>query len=94
MSALGVRCTHPQSVFDVALSVDKLKGADGTALRRLYAFTSGTARCRVGTGLSKKYAMEADNIQLVVSITNKATLEQAWCACVCVCTEGGMDLDV
>ncbi|EFJ45930.1 hypothetical protein VOLCADRAFT_93650 [Volvox carteri f. nagariensis] len=78
MSPVGVRCAQLQSVFDVALNVESLTGSGATALRRLYAFTAGTARCRVGPELSQKYGVESDNAQLVVSITNKATLEQAW----------------
>ncbi|GLI67736.1 hypothetical protein VaNZ11_011938 [Volvox africanus] len=78
MIPLSVRCVQLHSVFEVAQTVDSLVGSGAAALRRLYAFTAGTARCRVGPELSRKYGMEPDNAQLVVSITNTATLEQAW----------------
>jgi hypothetical protein len=80
MRPSAVQSTALQSVFDVASNVEALTGPGAAALRRLYAFTAGTARCRVGPQLGEKYGMEADNEQLVVSITNRATLEQAWCA--------------
>ncbi|GFR50092.1 hypothetical protein Agub_g12237 [Astrephomene gubernaculifera] len=84
MSPLGVRCLQkhvdiavPQTIFDVALASDKMTGPN-VPLQRLFRFTAGTARCRVGPELSKKYNMQSDNTQLVVSVTNQATLEQAW----------------
>ncbi len=67
------------SVFDVAQRAASLTGPEADALRRLYSFTVGTARCTVGAELGAKYKMALDNQQEVVSVTNVLTQEQTWC---------------
>lgn len=60
IAARGVHVPHrplPALCSDVA----RLRGADGDAFSRLYAVSSGLARCSVSPELSKKYAMEEDN---------------------------------
>lgn len=67
------------SVFKVAQQAASLTGPEADALRRLYSFTIGTARCTVGAELGAKYNMAVDNQQEVVSVTNVLTQEQTWC---------------
>ncbi|PNH05460.1 hypothetical protein TSOC_008285, partial [Tetrabaena socialis] len=71
----------PRSIFDVAqraVAGQLPEGPGARALDRLYDFTVGTARCSVGPLLAEKYGMEPDNMQLVVSVTNRITFEQTW----------------
>lgn len=66
------------NIFDLARSVTRLSGADAQALQTLYHITASTAACRVGPELATKYNVDEHNRQLVVCITNRATLEQAY----------------
>uniref|UniRef100_A0A383VL33 Galactose-1-phosphate uridyl transferase N-terminal domain-containing protein n=1 Tax=Tetradesmus obliquus TaxID=3088 RepID=A0A383VL33_TETOB len=70
--------TQFRSVFDLAQNYDSLSGHNARCLQRIFQITGKTASCRVGPELSAKYNVQQDNQQLVVSLTNRYTLEQTW----------------
>lgn len=75
MSAVErIRDPSMTNIFDVAEQCQRLSGAGGDALRRLYTITMGTARCDVGAELATKYSMAQNNEQHVVSVTNNVSI--------------------
>ncbi|WIA08176.1 hypothetical protein OEZ85_007630 [Tetradesmus obliquus] len=70
--------TQFRSVFDLAQNYDSLSGHYARCLQRIFQITGKTASCRVAPELSAKYKVQQDNQQLVVSLTNRYTLEQTW----------------
>ncbi len=70
----------PKSIFDVAslATLPPPRQPHTAALHRIFHITSGRACATVGPLLGTKFGLERDNKQLVVSVSNKWTLEQVW----------------
>eukprot|EP00195_Chlamydomonas_chlamydogama_P000502 CAMPEP_0202919522 /NCGR_PEP_ID=MMETSP1392-20130828/76056_1 /ASSEMBLY_ACC=CAM_ASM_000868 /TAXON_ID=225041 /ORGANISM="Chlamydomonas chlamydogama, Strain SAG 11-48b" /LENGTH=480 /DNA_ID=CAMNT_0049612915 /DNA_START=177 /DNA_END=1620 /DNA_ORIENTATION=+ len=73
----ATQCDNP-TVFDIPHLSKTSEGPDAQALQRVFHITSGIATCIASPALSAKYNVEQDNRQLVVSVTNRTTGEQAW----------------
>ncbi|MEW5307702.1 MAG: hypothetical protein WDW36_010080 [Sanguina aurantia] len=78
----GITCNSASSTAKSSSrcsSLIDLAGAweENNALQQVYLLSSGVSSCALSSTLSLKYGLEQDNDQIVITITNRVTLEQA-----------------
>ncbi|GMH32491.1 hypothetical protein BSKO_00325 [Bryopsis sp. KO-2023] len=66
------------SIFELAQNPPSSRTTDGAAFDRIFDIRAEVATCSAGLALSEKYGVARDNEQLVVSVSNRFSLEQTW----------------